>query len=71
MVAIYLLMHHRHQQTFRNIESVHQQGNLLLKFNSTVGPTNIVLQASYTKKDVVLTVSNITQFKHLVLYWNV
>lgn len=71
VVAIYLLIHHRHQQTFRNIESVHQQGNLLLEFDSTVGPTDIVLQASYTKKDVVLTVSNITQFKHLVLYWNV
>ena len=60
-------MHHRHQQTFRNIESVHQQGNLLLEFDSAVGPTDVVLQASYTKKDVVLTVSNITQFKHLVL----
>ncbi|KHC80623.1 hypothetical protein MGS_02229, partial [Candida albicans P78042] len=41
---------------------------LLLEFDSAVGPTNIVLQASYTKKDVILTVSNITQFKHLVLY---
>ena len=40
---------------------------LLLEFDSAVGPTDVVLQASYTKKDVVLNVSNITQFKHLVL----